>query len=191
MPRPQSAILLLWATWGIAWLIAAGWSRPVDKRLDIKRQLLYRALMIAGGVILAVPAHGHVGPLRLWSLSRNGAWACVVAIAAGLAFSGWARLHLGELWSGHITTKKDHRIVDTGPYGIVRHPIYTGLLLAVWATATDKGTTGGLVGAFIVTLGVVMKARLEEVWLSQELGAEAYASYRRRVPMLLPFGPLG
>jgi protein-S-isoprenylcysteine O-methyltransferase Ste14 len=136
-----------------------------------------------------VPAHGYRGPLRLWMVTPGVAWACVAAIAAGFLFSWWARIHLGALWSGRITTKKDHRVVDTGPYALVRHPIYTGILFAVYATAALKGTILGLVGAAIVTAGVYLKARLEEDWLANELEPDAYARYRRRVPMLVPFGP--
>jgi protein-S-isoprenylcysteine O-methyltransferase Ste14 len=79
-------------------------------------------------------------------------------------------------------------VIDTGPYAIVRHPIYTGILLAVLGTAAAKGTVLGLVGALTITLGVWLKALLEERWLRQELEPEAYDNYRRRVPMLLPFG---
>lgn len=79
--------------------------------------------------------------------------------------------------------------MDSGPYGIVRHPIYTGLLLAVLATMVAKGTVFGLIGSLVIALGIWMKARLEEQFLRGELGSEAYDSYRRRVPMLVPFGP--
>ncbi|MGN6152399.1 MAG: methyltransferase family protein [Lysobacteraceae bacterium] len=73
----------------------------------------------------------------------------------------------------------------------MRHPIYTGLLLAVFATMVAKGTVYGVAGAALVALGLWMKARLEEGWLSAELGADACAAYRRRVPMLVPFLRLG
>jgi protein-S-isoprenylcysteine O-methyltransferase Ste14 len=112
-------------------------------------------------------------------------------IAVGIAFCWWARLHLGRLWSARVTMKADHRVIDTGPYGIVRHPIYTGLLLALYATAAAKGTALGVAGAVVMTWGFWVKARLEERWLVQELPAGDYAAYRRRVPMLLPFGPRG
>ena len=116
-------------------------------------------------------------------------WACIAVTAMGCAFAWWARIHLGDLWSGWVTKKADHRVVDTGPYAIVRHPIYTGILLGVIATMIAKGTVLGLVGAVIIVAGMWMKARLEERFLREELGADAYDSYRRRVPMLIPFGP--
>jgi protein-S-isoprenylcysteine O-methyltransferase Ste14 len=79
--------------------------------------------------------------------------------------------------------------VDSGPYALVRHPIYTGLLLALLATAAAKGTIFGVAGFLILLIGFWSKARLEERWLTAELGEDAYGSYRRRVPMLVPFGP--
>ena len=107
----------------------------------------------------------------------------------GFAFAWWARIAMGSLWSGRITRKPDHAILDTGPFGIVRHPIYTGILLAVLGTLLVKGTVLGMIGALLITVGLWMKARLEEYWLSAELGGAGYDAYRRRVPMLVPFGP--
>ena len=107
--------------------------------------------------------------------------------AAGLGFTWWARLHLGLLWSGNVARKANHRIIDSGPYGIVRHPIYTGLLLALYATALERGTSFAIAGAVVATIGFYIKARLEERFLTAELAADAYAGYRARVPMLVPF----
>ena len=87
-----------------------------------------------------------------------------------------------------ITRKTDHQVVDSGPYALVRHSIYAGLLLSLLATAVAKGTILGIGGFTILLIGVWLKARLEERWLTEELGADAYGNYRRRVPMLLPFG---
>ena len=101
-----------------------------------------------------------------------------------------SRIYLGELWSGWITKKADHRIVDSGPYGIVRHPIYTGLLLAVLATMVAKGTLFGLIGALIITVGIWMKARLEEQFLRGEVWARSLTILTASaLPMLIPFGP--
>lgn len=189
--RPGVVIIALWIAFWLSWVAASRWSSRVDKRVDVKREIGYRLAMIIGGLMLAVPAHGYVGPLRLWAVGWAEAWACAFVIAIGFLFSWWARVHLGALWSGRITTKEEHRVIDTGPYAIVRHPIYTGILLAVYATAIAKGTVPGVAGAIVVTIGVWMKARLEEAWLSTELGAGAYGAYRQHVPMLVPFGPRG
>jgi protein-S-isoprenylcysteine O-methyltransferase Ste14 len=113
----------------------------------------------------------------------------VALTVAGLVFTWWARIHLGRLWSSSVTKKADHRIVDTGPYAIVRHPIYTGILAGIFATAAMRGAPIGFVGAILATYGFMIKARLEERFLREQLGAETYESYRRRVPMLIPFGP--
>ncbi len=179
----------LWIAFALSWLAASSWSSPIEKRVGMWSELAYRLLLLIGGAISLVPAHGYDGKLRLWWINETQAWVCVGLIALGFLFSWWARIYLGPLWSGQIVTKAEHHVVDTGPYAIVRHPIYTGILLAVFATAAAKGTVLGLAGAAIITLGLWMKAWLEERWLRQELGADAYDGYRRRVPMLLPFGP--
>ena len=78
-------------------------------------------------------------------------------------------------------------MVDTGPYGIVRHPIYTGIILASLATAMMRGTALAWLVACLTASGLVIKARLEEGFLREELGTETYGEYARRVPMLAPF----
>jgi protein-S-isoprenylcysteine O-methyltransferase Ste14 len=190
MLRPGLVIIIEWIAFAASWLIAAGWSSTVEKRLGFRREIAYRTLSIGGAIVLGIPAHGYQGPLRLWLVSRAEAWACVLVIAVGFGFAWWARLHLGELWSAQVTTKKGHQVVDSGPYAIVRHPIYTGILIAVIATAAAKGTIPGLAGLLLIMLGVWMKARTEETWLSDQIEAGAYQQYRRKVPMLIPFGPV-
>jgi len=190
MLRPGIVIIIEWIAFAASWLLAAGWSSAVEKRLGIKGEFAFRTLQIVGAVLLGVPAHGYQGPLRLWLVSRTEAWGCALVIAVGFGFAWWARLHLGELWSAQITAKENHHVVDGGPYSIVRHPIYTGILAAVIATAAAKGTVPGLAGMLLITIGIWMKARIEETWLSSELDTGAYQQYRRRVPMLIPFWPV-
>jgi protein-S-isoprenylcysteine O-methyltransferase Ste14 len=190
MLRPGIVIIIEWIAFAASWLLAAGWSSAVEKRLGIKGEFAFRTLQIVGAVLLGVPAHGYQGPLRLWLVSRTEAWGCALVIAVGFGFAWWARLHLGELWSAQITAKENHHVVDSGPYAIVRHPIYTGILAAVIATAAAKGTIPGLAGLLLITIGIWMKARIEETWLSSELDTGAYQQYRRRVPMLIPFAPV-
>lgn len=189
MLRPGLVIVTLWVVFWISWVAAAGWSAKTERRVGMKGELAYRLVLIAGTLAFLPPAHGYYGPMRLWLVSRDQAWLCTAVLALGLGFTWWARIHLGTLWSGWITRKADHRVIDTGPYGIVRHPIYTGLLLGVYATAAAKGTILGLLGATLITLSLWMKARVEEGWLRKELDPGAYDDYRRKVPMLVPFGP--
>ena len=179
-----------WSVFAASWLMAAAWSRPVRQSLGVKRELTYRAILLVGALFLGIPAHGYQGPLRLWRTNAIQAWVYVVLIAAGFAFCWWARVQLGDLWSGQITAKDNHTLIDTGPYTIVRHPIYTGILFAVYATEAAKGTIPGAIGLMLITAGVWMKASLEERWLSSQLQDEAYQRYRQRVPMLIPFLPM-
>ena len=90
-----------------------------------------------------------------------------------------------RLWSGVITRKKGHKLIYTGPYAFVRHPIYTGLFIALFATAALEATAPALLGAALI--GLWRKARFEQHYLTIELSSEAYASYCRRVPMIVPF----
>jgi protein-S-isoprenylcysteine O-methyltransferase Ste14 len=184
--RPVTAITLLWLLWAVSWAAAAFWADRVEKRAGFEAEAPYRAVVIVGAILFFIPAHVDVG--RLWIPDRIEAWICVALLAAGLAFCWWARLHLGRLWLGTVTAKAAHHVVDTGPYGLVRHPIYTGLLLAILATMAAKGSVRGIAGAILLTIGIVMKAKLEERFLRGELGT-AYDDYARRVPMLVPFAP--
>ncbi len=187
--RPAIAIIALWIAWAISWIAAASWTARTEKSIRPSGEIAYRALMIVGYIVLAIPAHGYEGPMRLWHVGWGGAWGCVALIFLGFAFCWWARIHLGLLWSGNITKKADHHLIDSGPYAIVRHPIYTGILAAVLGTMIAKGTILGIVGTALSITGLWMKARLEEGWLRNELGPDTYDAYRRRVPMLVPFGP--
>jgi hypothetical protein len=91
------------------------------------------------------------------------------------------------VWSDWLTKKAGHHVVDSGPYRLVRHPIYFGLMFAAFATAIEKGTSFALCGAAILALSFYAKARREERFLREELGEDAYDAYARKTPMLLPF----
>jgi protein-S-isoprenylcysteine O-methyltransferase Ste14 len=187
---PETACYAIWAIWALSWWLAALWSSRAESRASLTEQLPYRLLNIAGFVLLfGVQTRRYNGPLRFWSLSTGGRWAMAALCLLGFAFAWWARIHLGRLWSAFVTRKADHHIIDTGPYGMVRHPIYSGIILAAFALAIEKGTVFALAGAVLSSLGFWTKARLEEGFLREQLGAEVYDAYRRRVPMLLPFGP--
>jgi protein-S-isoprenylcysteine O-methyltransferase Ste14 len=183
--RPEQALIGLWVLWMLSWVVAAVWTNRTERRPPVRAEAGYRAIQTGGALLLFLPSHLLRAP-RLWSVDLIGAWLCVALVALGMTIAWWARLHLGRLWSGHITRKADHKIVDTGPYALVRHPIYTGLLLGLAATAVLEGTVSALLGCVLFWLGFYLKARIEERWLAQELGADAYADYQRRVPMQVP-----
>ena len=199
------AIELSWAIWYASWMIAAMFSAATVKRapstilvflFEAPGFFLLLGVIATGGapVWQAVSQTDHgiyllaLPGLRLWQPSEFLGWGLFVLSLPGLVFAWWARLTLGRLWSGTITRKADHVLVDTGPYALVRHPIYTGLMASVIMTVAAKGTTLALVGGMMLVVGWTLKARFEERFLAAELGAAGYATYRARVPMLLPFG---
>ncbi len=177
----------VWVVWWILWMAAAVWSDRAVKRPALRYHFLYRLFPAAGAVLLFGAVRFPSGELTLWRTPNGIAWAMVAFAVAGFAFTWWARLHLGRLWSSGVSRKAEHHIVDTGPYGIVRHPIYTGIILASLATAAQRGSAEAWLGMTLMTLGWYIKARLEERFLRDELGVEAYGAYARRVPMLVPF----
>ncbi len=89
-------------------------------------------------------------------------------------------------WSGVVTVKADHELITTGPYTIVRHPIYTGLLLGFVGSAIARGEWRGVVAVVLVLASLWRKLLLEERWMREQFG-EAYETYRRRVRALIPF----
>jgi len=185
---PDVVIRFAWIAWFVSWLAAAVWSDRTVARPSIRREILYRLLAIAGVILLfGMYFHPVSAEIVLWEPRPEVAWAMAGLVVMGLAFTWWARISLGRLWSSTVTRKAHHHVVDTGPYAIVRHPIYTGIILASIATAMMRGTVLAFAGAAILTLSWYVKARLEEEFLREKLGKEQYDAYKRRVPMLIPF----
>jgi protein-S-isoprenylcysteine O-methyltransferase Ste14 len=190
MMTPGTAMGGTWLVWWVSWWIAAAWSDRAVNRPATRYQIAYRLMGAAGTILLfGLYRHQFRSELILWRMPEALAWMMVALAAAGLLFTWWARVHLGRLWSSSVGRKEGHRVVDTGPYGLVRHPIYTGVTFASAATAAMRGTLAGWLGMAVMTAGWVIKARLEEAFLREQLGAAAYGAYARRVPMLVPFLP--
>jgi protein-S-isoprenylcysteine O-methyltransferase Ste14 len=182
--QPLNLIGVAWLAWFVSWMIAAVWSRQTVAVAGMA-ELPSRAVTVIGAILLLSGVHRfRFGPT--WPVSEAVQWAMLGLVLAGIAFAWWARLTLGNLWSGHVTRKQEHRVVEQGPYALVRHPIYTGILFGAFATAVARGRLDALIGAALVTLGFYMKARLEERFIGAELGAE-YEAYRKRVRMLVPY----
>lgn len=185
--RPALWFGFIWLGWLISWIAAAFWSDSNEKRLFTWEVLAYRILIVFGIALSLHTTARLLGARRLWHVGFAGAYLLAGLTLAGILFAWWARIHLGRLWSSAVTRKADHHVVDTGPYRFVRHPIYTGLLAAALTTTIAQPTLTAIAGWLIILWGLWLKARVEERFLTVELEPQAYASYRRCVPMLLPF----
>jgi protein-S-isoprenylcysteine O-methyltransferase Ste14 len=109
----------------------------------------------------------------------------VALVACGVAIAIWARRHLGEFWSARVTLKEDHQLIQTGPYARVRHPIYSGLLLAVIGTGLFVGEWRAVLGVFLIFVSHWLKALREEKMLISQFG-KSYEEYRHRTGSLVP-----
>ncbi len=144
------------------------------------------ALIVVAGLLLGLPRV----PLQLLNEpvlppSALCFWSGAAITAAGLLFSVWARQHLGGNWSQAVTVKEDHELIQSGPYGLVRHPIYTGLLLAFVGSAIARGEWRGLLATALMFVALWSKLRLEEKWMRAQFG-ESYENYSQRVSALVP-----
>ncbi len=110
----------------------------------------------------------------------------VAIMIAAEALATWAYVRLGRYWSGEISVLPDHRLVEGGPFAIVRHPVYLGFGLFVAGGALLIADPAAGLFAALAALVMYFRAREEERFLIEHLGDE-YAAYRRRVPMLLPW----
>ena len=148
--------------------------------------MLYRVLTVTGAVLMfGFNPVGVRADAPLWPVAPAIGWLLAGLAICGFLFMWWARIHLGQLWSSSVTRKEHHHVVDSGPYAIVRHPIYTGLLIAIVGTMLIRVTIVTIIGSGLIAAGIYVKARVEEEFLRQQLG-DSYAAYARRVPMLVP-----
>jgi protein-S-isoprenylcysteine O-methyltransferase Ste14 len=187
---PETTIYTLWGAWLVSWTVARFWSGRTEKRAGIGAELLFRLILGVGAILLfAVPLSPHrYAQMQLWHVGDTLNWILVALAFAGFSFTWWARINLGRLWSDWGVTKKaGHYVVDTGPYRLVRHPIYSGIIVAAFATAIVKGTSFAMLGAVLMFLAFYTKARREESFLRAELGEDAYDTYASKTAMLLPF----
>ena len=113
------------------------------------------------------------------------AYSGLAATAIGIGFAIWARFSLGGNWSATVTLKEKHSLVTHGPYAIVRHPIYTGLLLGLAGTSVVYREARTLLALVIVLVMLLLKIRIEERFMKEQFGVE-YAGYSRRVKALVP-----
>lgn len=177
---------VMWLSWVVYWFWEARRAKQTERSEPIGSRLLHVVpLLLAVWLLwgrMPVPfLNDRIFPWSPWTF-----WLGALITAAGLLFTVWARVHLGRNWSGTVTIKHDHELVDTGPYAMVRHPIYTGLLVAFIGSGAARGEWRGVLAVLIAWLAFWRKLGLEERWMTERFG-ERYRAYRERVPALLPF----
>jgi protein-S-isoprenylcysteine O-methyltransferase Ste14 len=118
---------------------------------------------------------------RTYALAISG----VVFTWIGIATALWARYHLGQYWSARITLKEDHKLIRTGPYAYLRHPIYSGLDLAAIGGALAIDRWRCFLGVVLIVLGYAIKAKREEALLATQFG-EDFAEHRKHAGFLIP-----
>jgi protein-S-isoprenylcysteine O-methyltransferase Ste14 len=189
----------LWALFVLVWLAAAPFSRKTVRREPIASRLRYLAFGLVAGFLLnprLFPIPLLDGP-DLADAMRTGhllpvatplAIFSVALTALGIAFAFWARFTLGRNWSGTVTLKEDHTLVQTGPYALARHPIYTGALVGILGTLLGIGLPPLRVLLGMVPLLVAFRVKMatEERFMTEHFG-DAYPAYRQRVKGLIPF----
>jgi protein-S-isoprenylcysteine O-methyltransferase Ste14 len=180
-------IPMLWSVWALYWVAAAFTAKPVRRSESTASRLSHYIPLGLAILLLTLPWFaGTVLGTRFLPRSATLFWIGTALLIAGMLFSVAARRHLGGNWSGTVTLKQDHSLIRTGPYRFVRHPIYTGLLLAIFGSGVIAlGEWRGLVALVLVTAAFLRKIQIEERFLSEQFG-EAYVRYRQEVPALIP-----
>ena len=180
----------LWLIFFAGWVLAGLWTKRSAERVDFRRQMIY-AIPVVLGFTLLFSRHIPLEWLnvRLLPHSEGKDIAGIILTIAGMGFAIWARIHLGRNWSSAPMIKQDHELIRSGPYRVVRHPIYTGLLLSAIGTFLVNAKVRGLLGVGLIYLAFVIKSRIEEEFMVRMFG-DQYQDYRRTTGAIIP-RPLG
>lgn len=171
-----------WVIFSLYWEATAGNSAQAQNAESKNSRRFHVALTNLAMLLVILPFDG-VG--RFIAVSSVAMTAGVSIEALGLFLAIWARRSLGQNWSGEISIKVEHRVVRTGPYRWLRHPIYTGLLMMYIGAAFVTGVWLAAVGVLIALLAYWRKLRLEEQSLIKAFGAQ-YEAYRHETWSLVP-----
>jgi protein-S-isoprenylcysteine O-methyltransferase Ste14 len=175
-----------WCGWAAYWYLTSFTASAPKRTQSASARMLHRAELVLAFALFTFPAlgYGWLGhQLVPWSEDLFFSGASLLLL--GIGFAIWARMHLGQYWSGYVTLKPGHRLIRSGPYALVRHPIYTGILLAMIGTAIVIDRVRGVLAVIIAAETFVRKLRIEERWLTEEFGDE-YERYRKEVKALVP-----
>ncbi|MGF6971455.1 protein-S-isoprenylcysteine O-methyltransferase Ste14 [Paraburkholderia sp. WC7.3g] len=179
------AVLGPWAVWVAYWMKASSGVKKTLRREDRLSRTLQSIPLIVGCALVVLPDGVTVSSPAAAQFDLQQ-WIGLAIVVAGLAFSVWGRRHLGPNWSVSVTLKADHELVRSGPYALVRHPIYSGCLLAIAGAALVNEQWRGVIGFILIFASLAYKVRVEEQWLSEHFGTP-YRAYREEVRALVPW----
>ncbi len=182
----RQLILGLWLAWLLYWLVTAAVVKPTRRRESSGSRISHWLPLLLGIYLVSWPnvRAGWLSRQLFPDVPLRYALATVV-VALGLAFTVWARMHLSGNWSGSVTQKEGHELIRSGPYSHVRHPIYTGLILALIGSAIALGEPRGFLGVLLALGAWVRKLRIEEGFM-REIFPGQYERYAAEVPALVP-----
>jgi len=188
MPAPYWAITsVCWVVFWVYWSFGAQRRHPSKLKVTRTFTVFNTALLYLSFVLIwlgrNIPSFlGRLVVPQNISVYVTG----VVLAITGVAFAIWSRQLLSTNWSGTVAITEGQQFIRRGPYALVRHPIYTGMLLALFGTMLVASTIGSLLGFVLAILSLWQKAAVEEQLLSVEFG-ERYAEYQREVKFLIPY----
>jgi protein-S-isoprenylcysteine O-methyltransferase Ste14 len=182
-----SLIPAIWAAWVLYWFVAAFAAKPVKRRESAASRLTHIVPLWLAVILLISPRFaGTILAAHFLPASVLLFWLGTAITLAGLIFAVVARRYLGGNWSGTVTLKQGHTLTRTGPYRFVRHPIYTGILLAIFGSGVIAlGEWRGVLALALVTAAFLRKIRIEERFMQEQFG-DAYTRYRQEVAALIP-----
>jgi protein-S-isoprenylcysteine O-methyltransferase Ste14 len=176
-----------WLVFVAVWVIAALSTKRTVYRETHAQRLRYWVLLV---IACFLQFYGRRLPypfnIRILPHVALNAWAAAALCVIGLASAIWARIILGRNWSGVVTLKEEHELVERGPYRFVRHPIYTGILTMFFATALAQGYLSGFVGTLLMFASFWIKLGREEELMLQQF-PERYRAYQQRAKRIIPF----
>ena len=180
-------IATCWGIFFVVWVVAAISTKRTVYHESSTRRLRYLIPILIGWYLL-FRGRRFPYPLNVQIIPHANAILIAASIlcVGGLGICLWARAVLGRNWSGTITLKENHELIVRGPYRFVRHPIYTGLLAMMIATAIAQGHLAGMIGVVLVCVSFWIKLSDEEAVMLKQF-PEQYAAYRHRVKRLIPF----
>lgn len=178
-------ILGLWLVWAGYWLVASHNLKPVRRRESPWTRGAFLTQAVVTAMLLA--PHGWSGWLAAKVIPGGWVrfWVAAALVTAGLGLCLWARRTLAGNWSGAVTLKEGHELVQNGPYRSIRHPIYTGVLMMILGTGLAGGEVHALLAFPIALTALWLRSRMEERWMSEAFG-ERYADYRKNSWALVP-----